>query len=144
MNAAQMLTPAPCTTLDQLSTRGPMLHAQSVADDRLVMSTTLANGLLYAAHKDLGLMRKVYALCAQQGVYPEVSQFNRLMDWYTEQGRFGEVVSLVCDMVGAGLVSAWACRHGRSRSLGWCMHARALRAVPRFGGPWMCLAWAWC
>lgn len=92
------------------------------------MSTTLANGLLYAAHKDLGLMRKVYALCAQQGVYPEVSQFNRLMDWYTEQGRFGEVVSLVCDMVGAGLVSAWAAGMVAT-GLGWCMYALAWQGL---------------
>lgn len=48
-------------------------------------------------------MRKVYDFCSQRGVYPEISQFNRMMDWYTVEFRFGEVVSLACDMVGGGL-----------------------------------------
>jgi pentatricopeptide repeat protein len=33
-----------------------------------------------------------------QGVYPDVSQFNRLLDWLAGEGRFGDVVSLLSDM----------------------------------------------
>ena len=41
----------------------------------------------YAAQNDLSVMRKVYDFCAQHGVYPEISQFNRMMDAYGEGSR---------------------------------------------------------
>ena len=59
----------------------------------------------YASQQDLTIMRKVYDFCSQRGVYPEISQFNRMMDWYTVEFRFGEVVSLACDMVRGGRAS---------------------------------------
>ena len=37
-------------------------------------------------------MRKVYDFCAQHGVYPEISQFNRMMDAYGERMRDGSVL----------------------------------------------------
>ena len=78
--------------------------------------------LRYASQQDLTIMRKVYDFCSQRGVYPALSQFNRIMDWYTVEFRFGEVVSLACDMVcvcGGG-VSPWAVSRSCLRHIPTC------------------------
>ncbi|MEW5300679.1 MAG: hypothetical protein WDW36_003593 [Sanguina aurantia] len=49
------------------------------------------------------LARKVYDLCRARDVYPGLSQYNRMMDYYATHFRFGDVVSLLSDMVSAGL-----------------------------------------
>ncbi|KAG2495157.1 hypothetical protein HYH03_006765 [Edaphochlamys debaryana] len=67
-------------------------------------SSTTVSALIHAC-LDVGNVaaaRRVYDLCTRQGVYPVPSQFNRLMDIYASEFRFGEVVSLLCDMVAAG------------------------------------------
>lgn len=68
------------------------------------LSTTLVNALIYAAQNDLALMRRIYDYSITQEVYPEISQYNRMLDWYASQARLGEVVSLVCDLVKSGRV----------------------------------------
>ncbi len=37
-------------------------------------------------------------VCVSQGVYPDVSVFNRMMDTYANERRLGDVVSLLTDM----------------------------------------------
>ncbi|KXZ51095.1 hypothetical protein GPECTOR_14g78 [Gonium pectorale] len=66
-------------------------------------SGTSVSALIHACmdRGNLGLARRVYDLCARQGVYPVVSQYNRMMDVYASECRFGDVVSLLCDMVAA-------------------------------------------
>jgi len=75
---------------------------QDAAESGVLLTSTLANALMYAAQGDLKLMRRIYDSCALHGVYPQLSQFNRMMDTYAQQSRFGEVISLACDMVHAG------------------------------------------
>ncbi|GAX74542.1 hypothetical protein CEUSTIGMA_g1991.t1 [Chlamydomonas eustigma] len=75
---------------------------ENFASEGLLLTTTVDNALIYAAQRDLTLMRKVYDQSARHGVYPEISQYNRMLDWYATQSRFGDVVSLVCDMVRSG------------------------------------------
>ncbi|GLI62167.1 hypothetical protein VaNZ11_004747 [Volvox africanus] len=67
-------------------------------------SSTTISAIIYACLErgNLALARRVYDLGVRQGVYPVLSQFNRMMDVYASECRFGEVVSLLSDMVGAG------------------------------------------
>ncbi|GFR52105.1 hypothetical protein Agub_g14618 [Astrephomene gubernaculifera] len=67
-------------------------------------SGTSVSAIMHAClnRGNVGLARRVYDLCARQGVFPVQSQFNRLMDVYAMEFRFGEVVSLLSDMVAAG------------------------------------------
>eukprot|EP00198_Chlamydomonas_reinhardtii_P001964 XP_001691300.1 protein with PPR repeats [Chlamydomonas reinhardtii] len=67
-------------------------------------SSTSVSGIIHACldQGNVALARRVYDLCAKQSVYPVPSQFNRMMDVYASEFRFGEVVSLLCDMVAAG------------------------------------------
>ncbi|GLC36947.1 hypothetical protein PLESTB_000175400 [Pleodorina starrii] len=67
-------------------------------------SSTTVSAIIYACLErgNLALARRVYDLCARQGVYPVLSQFNRMMDVYASECRFGEVVSLLSDMAAAG------------------------------------------
>ena len=53
---------------------------QDYVAEGLPLSTTLANALLYAAQGDVGVMRRIYDYCIAQGVYPEISQYNRMLD----------------------------------------------------------------
>jgi len=64
------------------------------------MDESMCSALIYACalHKHFSLARSVYDLCAAQGVYPQVSQYNRLMDWYASQHHLGDVVTLLSDM----------------------------------------------
>ncbi len=120
---------------------------ENIAGEGILVSATIDNALIYAAQEDLPTMRRIYDLCAQNGIYPELSQYNRcgteflltsvcwrnirrigilmydkglhitssihtlilpplcyqrMLDWYASQSRFGDVVSLVCDMVKSG------------------------------------------
>ncbi|EFJ49645.1 hypothetical protein VOLCADRAFT_104228 [Volvox carteri f. nagariensis] len=67
-------------------------------------SATTISAIIYACLErgNLALARRVYDLGARQKVYPVLSQFNRMMDVYASECRFGEVVSLLSDMVAAG------------------------------------------
>lgn len=52
-------------------------------------STTVCSGLIHSCllHGNISVARKVYDLCRQQQVYPGISQFNRLMDWYAKDAK---------------------------------------------------------
>ncbi|GFH18793.1 uncharacterized protein HaLaN_15654, partial [Haematococcus lacustris] len=71
-----------------------------VAAERLWPGATICSALIHSClvNQQYALARQVYDLCAAKGVYPELSQFNRLMDWYAGERRFGDVVSLLTDM----------------------------------------------
>ncbi|KAJ9522973.1 hypothetical protein QJQ45_023772, partial [Haematococcus lacustris] len=71
-----------------------------VAAERLWPGATICSALIHSClvNQQYALARQVFDLCAAKGVYPELSQFNRLMDWYAGERRFGDVVSLLTDM----------------------------------------------
>lgn len=56
----------------------------------LAPTSTTCSGLIHAClcHGNLSVARKVYDLCRQQSVFPVISQFNRLMDWYAKDFRW--------------------------------------------------------
>ena len=49
----------------------------------LVPSHTLCSGMVHACLRDkrLDIARNVYDLMAVHGCYPELSQYNRMMEW---------------------------------------------------------------
>lgn len=65
----------PTTQADRLDLALETL--EDIAADKMAMSGTIENALLYASQSDLAVMRKIYDYCAQNGVYPQVSQYNR-------------------------------------------------------------------
>ena len=49
-------------------------------------------------------------MCNTQGIYPSLSLFNNLMDWYANELRLGDVVRLLTDMTQhARLQVCWVC-----------------------------------
>lgn len=60
------------------------MHAEGLAP-----TSTICSGLVHACLQQgsLPLARKVYDLCRQQRVFPGISQFNRMMDWYAKDFR---------------------------------------------------------
>lgn len=62
-------------------------------------SSTTISAIIYACLErgNLMLARRVYDLCARQGVYPVLSQLNRMMDVYASDCRWA--VRLTCERV---------------------------------------------
>eukprot|EP00798_Chlamydomonas_sp_ICE-L_P004335 gene4335-14448_t len=80
------------------------MSASGVQPNSTSMSALIQACLM---HGDLQCGRRVYELALKQNIPPSTSVYNRMMDWYAVEHRFGDVVSLVSDMV----------KHGRDPNL---------------------------